>query len=100
MAPVGVLDMSPEDQSDPERRVRTITTSQIDCQRASFLLSRREGISQREATGRVGVTVAYADRWSQRFDAAGITGLRDKRSRGRPSIPANPVENTRDIPKS
>ena len=91
--PVEILDMSPEEQSELERRVRASTTSQRDCQRARIVLLRHEGFSQREVAGQVGVSVACVNRWSQRFDAQGIAGLRDQPGRGRrPSIPTGTVE--------
>ncbi len=90
--PIEVLDMSPEERAELERRLRASTTSQRDCLRARIVLLRHEGLSQREVAGRVGASVACVNRWSRRFDAEGIAGLRDQSGRGRrPSIPAGTV---------
>ena len=91
--PVEILDMLPQERAELERRVQAPTTSQRDCLRARIVLLRHEGLSQREVAQRLQVSVVCVNRWSQRFDAEGIVGLRDRPGRGRrPSIPDATVE--------
>lgn len=91
--PVQVLEMLPEEREELERRVRASTTSQRDLQRARIVLLRHQGLSQSKVAEHVGVSVPCVNRWSQRFDAEGIAGLRDQPGRGRKaSIPAEKVE--------
>ena len=91
--PVQVLEMLPEERTELERRVRASTTSQRDLRRARIVLLRHEGLSQSKVAERVGVSVPCVNRWSQRFDAEGIAGLRDQPGRGRKaSIPSEKVE--------
>ncbi len=54
---------------------------------------RADRIGQREIAGRLGVSIACVNKWSQRFEREGLEGLRDRKRRGRPpSIPARKVE--------
>ena len=91
--PIEALEMFPEEREELQRRVRASTTSQRDSLRARIVLLRHEGLSQREVAERLGVSVPCVNRWSQRFDAEGIAGLRDQPGRGRrPTVAASKVE--------
>ena len=91
--PIEALELAPHEREELERRVRASTTSRRDGVRARIVLLRHQGLSQHEVAERLGVSVPCVNRWSQRFDAEGIAGLRDQPGRGRrPSIPAAKVE--------
>ena len=91
--PVLVLDLTPEERSELERRVGAPTTSQRDCLRARIVLLRADGCSLQEAARQLGVSVPCVHKWSRRFDLHGLPGLVDKPGRGRKrSIPDRTVK--------
>ena len=76
-----------------QRRVRAATTSKRDAERARIVLLRAQGVRQQDVADQLGVSLGCVNRWSQRFDVAGIAGLRDRSGRGRRrSIPLETVE--------
>lgn len=86
--PISVLDVTPEERRELERRVGASTTAARDCVRAHIVLLRSEGVGQQEVASRLGVSAPSVSKWSQRFDREGLDGLRDKPGRGaKPSIP-------------
>ena len=90
--PISVLEVTPEEKRELERRVRASTTPGRDCLRARIVLMRSEGVRQQEVAARLGVSAPSVNKWSQRFDREGLNGLRDKPGRGaKPSIPLETV---------
>ena len=86
--PISVLEVTPEEKRELERRVGASTTAARDCLRAHIVLLRREGVGQQEAASRLGVSAPSVSKWTQRFDRAGLDGLKDKPGGGaKPSIP-------------
>ena len=75
---------TPEKILELARRVRVATTAQRDCLRARIALLRPQGVKPVEFARRLGTSVALVNKWSQRFDREGITGLRDLPRSGRP----------------
>ena len=91
--PVLVLDLTPEERTELERRVDAPTTSQRDCLRARIVLLRAGGCSLQEAARQLRVSVPCVHKWSRRFDLHGLPGLVDKPGRGRKrSIPDRTVK--------
>ena len=86
--PISVLEVTPDEKQELERRVRASTTSGRDSIRARIVLMRSEGVRQQEVASRLGVSVPSVNKWSQRFDREGLGGLKDKSGRGaKSSIP-------------
>ena len=86
--PISVLEVTPEEKRELERRVAAPTTPGRDGMRAHIVLLRSEGIRQQEVASRLGVSAPSVTKWSQRFDREGLDGLKDKPGRGaKPSIP-------------
>ena len=86
--PISVVEVTPGEKQELERRVRASTTSGRDCLRARIVLMRSEGVRQQEVATRLGVSAPSVNKWSQRYDREGLNGLRDKPGRGtKPSIP-------------
>ena len=91
--PISVLDVTPEEKRELERRVGASTTPARDSVRAHIVLLRSEGVGQQEVASRLGVSGPSVSKWSQRFDREGLDGLRDKPGRGaKPSIPLATVQ--------
>ncbi len=80
--PVSVIETTPEERKELERRVRATTTAQRDCLRARIVLLRAEGHSLRAVATRLGVSVPTVGKWSKRFDVDGLGGLNDQPGRG------------------
>ena len=86
--PISVLEVTPEEKRELERRVAAPTAPGRDGMRAHIVLLRSEGIRQREVATRLGVSAPSVTKWSQRFDREGLDGLKDKPGRGaKASIP-------------
>lgn len=91
--PISVLELTAEERSELDKRVRSSMTSKRDHLRASIVLRRAEGIRQAELAEELGVSVACVNKWSQRFELHGLEGLVDREGRGRkPSIPLRKVQ--------
>ena len=91
--PISVLQVTPGQRTELERRVRAGTTSQRDCLRARVVLLRADGMSQEDVGRAVGLSTTSVNKWSQRFSRHGLEGLKDRPGRGRkPSIPLEKVE--------
>lgn len=90
--PVSILDLTPQEEEELQRRVQASTTSQRDSLRARIVLLRSKGIKQTDVARAVEVSVSCVNKWSQRFEREGLEGLCDKPGRGRkPSIPLETV---------
>ena len=86
--PISVIEVTPEEKRELERRVGASTTPARDCIRAYIVLLRSEGVRQQEVAPRLGVSAPSVTKWSQRFDQEGLDDLKDKPGRGvKPSIP-------------
>ena len=86
--PVSVLEVTAEEKRELERRAAASTTPARDGIRARIVLLRSEGVRQQEVASRLGVSAPSVTKWSQRFDRAGLDGLKDEPGRGvKPSIP-------------
>ena len=86
--PISVLEVTPEEKRELERRVAASTTPARDCLRAHIVLLRSEGVGQQAVASRLGVSAPSVSKWSQRFDREGLDGLKDQPGRGaKPSIP-------------
>ena len=78
--PVETLDILPAEREELERRVRAASTARRDADRARIVLLRCAGVRQTDSAAQLGVSVGCVNRWSQRFDGA---GLHDRPGRGR-----------------
>ena len=81
--PITVLELTDEERSELERRVRCGTTPQRDCFRARIVLLRSSGVGQIEAARRLSTSQATVSKWTRRFRLAGLQGLSDAPGRGR-----------------
>jgi transposase len=74
-------------------RVRGGTTPQRDSLRARIILLRAQGVKVGEVARQLGVSVTCVSKWSSRFEAQGLEGLKDAPGRGRkPSLPKEKIE--------
>lgn len=86
------VEITEEERTELERRVKASTASKRDSLRASIILLRSEGKRQVDVAAELDVSVACVNKWSQRFEREGLEGLQDKSGRGRPpSIPDSVV---------
>jgi len=83
--PITTLELTPEERTELQRRVRASTTPKRDSLRAEIVLARAEGLSVAEVAERVAVSVPSVCKWSRRFDVNGLEGLVDAPGRGRKS---------------
>ena len=91
--PVSVLQITPEERAELQRRVQAGKTSQRDCIRARIVLLRADGMRQEDVGREVGLSTTSVNKWSQRFSRDGLEGLRDQSGRGRkPSIALEKME--------
>ena len=91
--PISVLQITPQQRAELERRVHAGTTSQRDCLRARIILLRADGMRQEDVSQEVGLSTTSVNKWSQRFARHGLEGLKDQSGRGRKlSIPLEKVE--------
>jgi transposase len=73
--------------------VRGGTTPQRDNLRARIILLRAQGVKVEEVARQLGVSVTCVSKWSSRFEAQGLEGLKDAPGRGRkPSLPKEKIE--------
>jgi transposase len=90
--PIERLELTPEERSELERRVRAVTASKRDSLRAGIVLLRAEGRKEQVVARRLGVSLTCVSKWSKRFGEQGLEGLRDRPGRGRkPWLPAAKV---------
>jgi transposase len=91
--PIKRLEVTSEEWTELQRRVRAKTSSKRDSVRAEIVILRSEGLSQKDVAARLGVSLPMVSRWSQRFERDGLDGVRDEPGRGRkPSIPTQALE--------
>lgn len=90
--PISIVELTDEERSELQRRVRASTTSQRDSLRARIVLLRAEGLREKEVAEQLGTSMTTVSLWSRRFEESGIDGLRDKPGRGRkPWLPAEKI---------
>lgn len=91
--PVSVLELTPCERQELERRVKGPSVAKRDSLRAQIVLRRAQGVKQVQVAEELGVSVACVNKWSRRFDLEGMGGLTDAKGRGRrPSLPPDKVE--------
>ena len=81
--PILQLEASNEEVAELGRLVRGSKVSVRDRFRANIILRRLEGKSETEVAQALGCRLGAVCKWSKRFDAQGITGLKDAPGRGR-----------------
>src|SRR6516162_5232522 len=81
--PILQLEASNEEVAELGRLVRGSKVSVRDRFRANIILRRLEGKSETEVAQALGCSLGAVCKWSKRFDAQGITGLKDAPGRGR-----------------
>ena len=91
--PITVLQLTPEERCDLQRRVRAPTTAQRDYLRARIVLLRGEGLKEKDVAEKLETSVTTVSLWSRRFERNGVEGLRDKLGRGRkPWLPPEKIQ--------
>ncbi len=91
--PISRVELAEDERQELERRVKAPSVSKRDSLRAAIVLRRAEGVKQVQVAEELGISVACANKWSQRFERERLEGLRDREGRGRrPSIPPRKVE--------
>lgn len=91
--PVKVIELTKDERIELRRRSRASAIPKRDSLRAEIVLHCSEGKRQEDVAAEVDVSVVSVNKWSQRFVAEGLDGLKDKPGRGRKSsIPPEVVE--------
>jgi transposase len=91
--PVTPLELTPEEKSELQRRLRSSTTTQRDALRARIVLLRAEGRSEAEVAATADVSVNTVSLWSKRFELGGLDALGDAPGRGRkPTLAVTKIE--------
>jgi transposase len=91
--PISIIEITEQEKQELQRRVKASTVSKRDSLRAQIILRRADGLKQAEVAEEQGVSVACVNKWSQRFERAGMEGLKDRSGRGRRiSIPPEKIE--------
>ncbi len=91
--PVGTIEITNAERHELRRRVNASSVSKRDSLRAAIVLRRASGMGQVQVARELAVSAACVNKWSQRFERDGVTGLADAKGRGRrPSIPAHTVQ--------
>lgn len=78
------LEISDEERSELERRVRAHTSSQREARRARVILLCADGLALRKIAGMVGMDQHQVGLWRRRFLARRLDGLNDQPRPGRP----------------
>jgi transposase len=80
------LELTPDERTELERRVRAQTTSHRDRQRAEVILLCADGVAGNQIAKRVGLSKQSVSKWRQRFLSDGLDGLDDAPRSGRPLV--------------
>jgi transposase len=83
--PISPIEVTAEEKSELQRRVRAGSGSQRDGLRARIILLRAEGHKETAIAEKLNLSVATVCKWSQRFELQGLEGLEDQEGRGRRS---------------
>ncbi len=86
MSRVPPLEITAEQRTELERRLRAHTTTQRALRRARIILLAADGVPNRQIARQVGIHEKGVATWRQRFVAAGLAGLEDARRPGRPRV--------------
>jgi transposase len=76
--------LSPEQEGELRRRLRTPSLAQKDALRARIVLRAAEGASNTEIAGELGVSLPTVSLWRAQFAREGLAGLADRARSGRP----------------
>jgi transposase len=79
-----VIELTPEDREELERRVRMQTAAARDVQRARIALLAAQGMPNQEIAQRVGMRPETVSHWRVRYAREGLAGLADAPRAGRP----------------
>jgi transposase len=95
--PTKQYDLTAEQRTELERRVRSTKISKRDSERASIVLLRADGMKQRDVAKKLGVSHSTVSKWTMRFEEQGLEGLKDAPGRGcKPSIDISKVQKVID----
>ena len=90
--PILQLQAADEELVELNRMVRGTKVSVGDCFRARIILLRLEGKAETQVARTLGCSVGAVCKWSKRFDAHGIGGLKEAPGRGRKArLPAEKI---------
>lgn len=76
--------LSPDQESELRRRVRTPSIAQKDALRARIVLRAAQGASNTEIAGELGLSLPTVSLWRTQFAREGLAGLADRPRSGRP----------------
>jgi transposase len=81
--PISTLELTLEEKTELEMRVRASRTSKRDHFRAEIILLRAGGLGVVEVGRKLGASVTSVSKWCRRFEVEGLDGLVDQEGRGR-----------------
>jgi transposase len=79
--PVSSIDLTAEEETVLQRRVRSGTTSQRENLRARIILLRSQGHKEQAVARKLGVSLPCISKWSHRFELQGLAGLKETGAR-------------------
>ena len=80
------IDLTPEERTELERQVRCTTLPAGLVRRARIILGVASGLPLIEVSRRVGITEKHVRKWTLRFNAKRLEGLKDQPGRGRKPV--------------
>jgi transposase len=80
------IELTNEERTELEHRLRAQTTAHRDRQRAEVILLSAEGVPGAKIAPRVGLSKQSVAKWRQRFLKEGLAGLDDAKRSGRPLV--------------
>ncbi|MCY2935845.1 MAG: helix-turn-helix domain-containing protein [Planctomycetota bacterium] len=80
------IDLTPEERTELERRVRCTTLPAGAVRRARIILGVASGLHLIEVARRVGITEKHVRKWTIRFNEKRLEGLKDRPGRGRKPV--------------
>jgi transposase len=83
---LAALEISTEERTELERRVRAHTTSQRMLRRCWVILLAADGVASRRIAPEVGLNENQVGLWRHRFETERLSGLEDRRRSGRPRV--------------
>jgi transposase len=90
--PVSKIELTLEQRTELQRRVRASTTPQRESLRARIILLRAQGKKLEEVAEQLGTSIVSVSKWTRRFQSRGLKGLTDAPGRGRrPWLPEEKI---------
>lgn len=81
-----LIDLSPEERAELERRAAKYTASYREVVRAKIVLMAAQGMENKEIARRLSLPTQIVSKWRKRFFEEGLAGLEEQPRGGRPPV--------------